>query len=360
MSIKFINKNTSKIQQFETIEEITNVSANEEGKLAIVYGEKISAMTEDTQVQIIIFPETVLLPEAISSSASCMLRAVDSSVGYFDGYASLSATSFSFEGYTESGELIVRYTSTDGITYTRTTTEEIVDCGTLIYPYSWNDNFGYFMQNKVKKFDGLFEFRKNVPDENYRRFFTGIKYNSELNAIESRYTENVYATDIISHIYNATLQNYETKGLRDFICKFYDIVDGQPTKCRMFYTPYSYLAVAKYPEYENAILLLGVDVTTESKNLSHFDIDLITGKVSEIVSITRNPNAIGTSGYAYFYLEAVEEDAYYAIVRTNTSDNSTWQIAFESYEFRTYIDTYSSKSVGKVTYGLFDKFVKVN
>ena len=166
---------TTGVKLFETEEEMQADSTAKEGDLAVVYREEIQNMTADTQTQYITFPETVTLPEAVTSSYNCMLRAVDSSA-MLDGQVRLNSTSFRFEGYIESGMITVQYTSTDGMNYTRTSFQgdsgdltNPVDLGTVIgvyRPEQWNDSMGYFMQTGGMTFDGLYEYSKtqNIKD----------------------------------------------------------------------------------------------------------------------------------------------------------------------------------------------------
>ena len=170
------------VKLFETEEEMQADSTAQEGDLAVVYREEIQNMTADTQTQYITFPETVVLPEAMTNSAYCMLRAADESV-MFEGQVSLNANRFSFSGYTETGMIRVMYESSDGITYTRTSFSggsgdltNPVDLGTSVKVYrseEWNDNMGYFMQSEGGTFDGLYHYEYS-PNEDYISFVTNI------------------------------------------------------------------------------------------------------------------------------------------------------------------------------------------
>lgn len=155
------------VKLFETEEEMQADESAKEGDLAVVYREEIKNMTADSQTQYITFPETVTLPGAFESSAYITLRAIDSSA-MFDGNIQLSKTSFRFDGYSESGMIMVQYSSSDGITYTRTRFSgdsgdltNPVDLGTVVQyePMmgEWDDTLGYFMQIGGNTFEGLFK-----------------------------------------------------------------------------------------------------------------------------------------------------------------------------------------------------------
>ena len=166
------------VKLFETAEQMQADTTAKEGDLAIVYREEIQNATADMEVSSITFPETVTLPTAFTDSTYCRLRAVDSSV-MFDGNCQLDQSSFRFDGWSESGMIGVEYTSTDGITYTRTRFQG--DSGDLTNPVEvpvckveraeeWNDNLGYFMQVGGSTFEGLFEYTLNYKDKTKIRF----------------------------------------------------------------------------------------------------------------------------------------------------------------------------------------------
>ena len=160
--------NVGDIKLFETVEEMNSDSSAKEGDLAVVYGETIQNMTVDTQPQYITFPETVVLPEAFTSSNQCYLYPVDESV-MMRVEVRLGTDSFKFDCLMNTGRFfIVEYESSDGITYNRTrfvdtgsNTTNPVDLGAVIKvsrPENWNDSMGYFMQIGGKRFDGLYEY----------------------------------------------------------------------------------------------------------------------------------------------------------------------------------------------------------
>ena len=178
---------STKIKLFETQEEMQQDPNANKGDLAVVYREEIKNMTSNTQTQYITFPETVTLPSAITESYYCMLRSVDSSA-MFDGNIQLDQSMFGFDGFSDNGMIRVEYTSTDGITYTRTRFEgdngeltNPVDLGVKIYcemQEEWNDDFGYFMQIGGNTFEGLFECN-NIPNPDTVSAYKFYKYIEE-------------------------------------------------------------------------------------------------------------------------------------------------------------------------------------
>ena len=159
---------TTGIKLFETQEKMQADSTAQEGDLAVVYRNKMQNMTADSQTQYITFPETVILPEAFTGNVNGKLLAIDSSV-MFNGNIRLSKTSFRFDGFSESGMIRVQYSSSDGITYTRTRFSgdsgdltNPVDLGTVIQyePMGgeWDDTLGYFMQTGESVFEGVYSY----------------------------------------------------------------------------------------------------------------------------------------------------------------------------------------------------------
>ena len=121
------------IKQFATVEEMQADPTAKEGDLAVVYRSEVQNATANSKFQVATFPETVVLDVALTDHVEVRYRAVDSSV-MFDCIGQLDSSSFRMDCYTETGEVRIEYTSSDGITYTRAdTTGNPVDFGTEIY-----------------------------------------------------------------------------------------------------------------------------------------------------------------------------------------------------------------------------------
>lgn len=216
------------IKQFSTVEEMNASTGNTVGDLAIVYRNVLTNMTADTETQYITFPDTVVLPTAFTGEYYGMIRAVDDSG--FQAQIMLSQTSFEFMGYSETGETTINYTSTDGITYTRSTSiTNPVDLGTAVKSYyEWNDNIGYFMQTGGMYFDGLYDFR-NYLDKDYFRFIpiSNIDFTSGTPVWNGIYTSEKYSVtdlqDIVRQMKNDGVIS-KTYGLHAFIDSDNDLI----------------------------------------------------------------------------------------------------------------------------------------
>lgn len=150
------------VKQFSTVEEMNSSTGNTEGDLAIVYRSEVQNAKADSRFQTAIFPDTVVLDNAMTDSVGIAYSAVDSSVT-FDCMGSIDSSNFYMAYRTEkSGTINIQYTSSDGITYTRTDTNgNPVDFGTEIYyemTEYWNDVIGKFIQIGVNVFEGLYKY----------------------------------------------------------------------------------------------------------------------------------------------------------------------------------------------------------
>lgn len=190
------------VKLFETEETMQADTTAKEGDLAIVYREEIQSATVNSKFQIATFPNTVVLDTAITDYINVRYRATDNSV-MFDCMGMLDSSRFMMDCYTESSSIRITYTSSDGITYTRTdTTGNPVDFGTEIYYYRpeyWNDAIGKFIQAGGMTFEGLYEYKTNLPYTD--KLFVcnvsdlDISWNSSSNRIDSLSLNN--KTDLI-------------------------------------------------------------------------------------------------------------------------------------------------------------------
>ena len=150
------------VKLFETVEEMQADSTAQEGDLAVVYKEGIQNMTAHTQTQYITFPETVVLSEALTSTIHSELDSLD---GRYNLNILVSPSAFRMNGTTPTIRPNVRYSSSDGITYTLSSSiENPVDLGTEFKPldaYDW-DILGNFMQVGGMVFSGLYKYTNNT------------------------------------------------------------------------------------------------------------------------------------------------------------------------------------------------------
>ena len=176
------------IKLFETEQAMQADPDASEGDLAVVYREELTGVTEESEFDSCIFPNTVVLSEAFKGHIYGSFRPVDQTVR-FRGEVTMSSSYFEFINRSAGARINVRYTSSDGITYTRTDGgEELQEFGTTIKWKSldnpFNNVLGNFMKISGKYFDGLYEYKSNeyvitknqlnaTPDYVYETTFYG-------------------------------------------------------------------------------------------------------------------------------------------------------------------------------------------
>lgn len=159
------------VKLFETVEEMNTDVNPKENDLGLIYRTEIQPVTVSSEFSVAKFPSTVVLPEALTGSVDVMYRSVDNSV-MCDCYGMIESSSATFSIYSETMDARIEYTSSDGITYTRTDGgEESVDFGTDVrfdYVEYWNDVIGYFIQAKGQYFGGLYQYLYNTDPTRFQ------------------------------------------------------------------------------------------------------------------------------------------------------------------------------------------------
>lgn len=147
------------IKLFET-EQAMQVDPNpSEGDLAVVYRSEVQDWDGESAVSSFYFPETVVFTTAISGESWIYGYSPEAMV---DLNGQISSTNVYFSIWTENGSYSIAYESSDGLTYTATTTWEnpivLSDEPVTLRMYEWSNNAGKFMQTGGKHFDGLYEY----------------------------------------------------------------------------------------------------------------------------------------------------------------------------------------------------------
>ena len=157
------------VKLFSTVEEMNGSENNEEGDLAVVYSDELKPITADYIFSEVIFPDTVVLPQAVTDSVYVNFTAIDYD-GWMDANASLDPWEFSFGCFGESDVADIRYFSDDGVTYNRmerTADGQFSwDGNKLVLGIDfrhdensdWNDEIGNFMIVGGSMFGGLYTY----------------------------------------------------------------------------------------------------------------------------------------------------------------------------------------------------------
>lgn len=168
-------------KHFNTEEEMQSDSNASYGDLAVLYNNKPYIINADTEFKFVVFPETVVLDSAVGQHdwISIGFAPVDKEK-YKTGYSmtEISGRSATIEiaiseagadSYETIGRAYARYTSTDGIIYTRTNISGtiLVDEDTVELPcevkYSgtWKDIASKFVKAKNNYLGGVFTYTEN-------------------------------------------------------------------------------------------------------------------------------------------------------------------------------------------------------
>lgn len=146
------------VKLFKTVEEMQEDENPHEEDLAVVYREELHNWDGTTAITQLTFPSTVVL--TAQATGSCYGWGSGSS--YLDIDGSVSSSSANFRLYTDNGSYRIQYTSSDGLTYTRTDSydETIVvsDSPLSIRMMSWSDVCGNFMKIGGNYFEGLYTY----------------------------------------------------------------------------------------------------------------------------------------------------------------------------------------------------------
>lgn len=227
------------IKQFHNLEEMKEDPNMQKHDLASIYRKDVFSLEEDITFNFCTFPNTVILDEAITNEIQGYLIPIEEDI-YIEDYYSLTPTSFIFEAYTYNGHISVSYTSSDGITYTRTDygdENEPYDFGHFVKPYvysgsTFNPIIGNFIKVVRYYYDGLFEC---LPEEqeDYISITTfdelpelpEFSLSSETLKVENKFT-HVYEIDkiktLVEQIYNSYFNSYGA----DKVCSLFIDTDG--------------------------------------------------------------------------------------------------------------------------------------
>lgn len=284
------------IKQFATVEEMQADQDAKEGDLAVVYGVRDIGVSYGIKgITTLSFPETVVLPEAVTSNYSWR-----SSGSMFDTTSfELTATSFKFSSGRFNSGTKVSYTSEDGITYTRTTT--ITNPVTLKSAFSinslenrWTNLFSYFALVPTMTFEGLYKHNgtKYILADNQ---FTLSNANELLSGVSAYGKTGIITGDgsiydnLDTEILNSKIFNLTKNGVHwDQVPTLYNTEFGKVGKVK-------YASFDTNYNYENTLIKLNAEqIIGTNKLYNGFETTKIDTVNDLIVSIQY------TSDYVYY------------------------------------------------------------
>lgn len=143
------------VKQFNTVEEMSASTGNKDGDLAVVYRNEMKPVSNGDTITSMTFPKTVVFTEAITSNYNGILRNSSEPIIYLN--IQLNASNFAIMDMygTIPG---IEYSSTDGITYTRTdSNEDTYEIGETTVR-GLNEHICKFIQIGGNVFEGLYEY----------------------------------------------------------------------------------------------------------------------------------------------------------------------------------------------------------
>lgn len=163
------------VKVFKNINEMNSYTGSVEGDVSVVYGQSYERFTSDSKTTSLYFNEIVTLNTKQTEDKSIRFFGILDD-NYLDGNAYITTTSFDFHAYTNTVDCRVKYSSKDGVTYTRTSIsgadETDTNKITLDVPIQfmgdvepYDSVFGEFIKIPVMFFGGIFNYIKNTSNE---------------------------------------------------------------------------------------------------------------------------------------------------------------------------------------------------
>ena len=202
------------VKLFKTQEEMQADTTAKEGDLATVYRSDIKSISNGDTITSITFPKTVVFDTTITSSYNGRLRNSSEPRIYLN--IQLDASRFSL--FDMNGTIReIEYSSTDGITYTRTdSNEDTYEIGETTVE-GLDEHICKFIQVGVNVFEGLFEYSSYKDKTKIKLpLMSGlnIQYNSSSSTISSvtfnkEFSDEINFTKLVS-VYNKFISDTST------------------------------------------------------------------------------------------------------------------------------------------------------
>ena len=158
------------VKLFETEQAMQADPSSSEGDLAVIYRSEIQNWDGESDVSSFYFPDTVIFTTAISEEFWVYGYGSSGGECRIDGMVSASSADFRVENWDIGLRCEITYTSSDGLTYTRTDSEgNPIDLGDTqtFRMYEWDEKAGEFIQAGGKTFEGLYEYVPVAEEDGY-------------------------------------------------------------------------------------------------------------------------------------------------------------------------------------------------
>lgn len=365
----------SNVKLFSDKETMMNTAANE-NDYALVYQKQLSNITGDTISSYFIFPYKVVLPEAMTEdSVYLSWGSVNSSV-MCDISCGISSSSFHMNIMGGDKMFAMDYTSSDGITYTRSmidgdynVVDGKIDFGVdvkLLDGYTFDNRFGYFMKLDNSEFDGVYQYVNDTSTTNFNAV-TNFSINTESKTLSS-VNEPMYLPNLLQINYDIRREL-----LPDGIGDYTSVVTKEGDDYYLYCIKYLDGSIGVDSESKD-IFILWVDNNSSTsdtqKYLINFDTnsyqlvgtvprdDLITRKDSTSTKYKASRLPAGTTIVASFRMDGIQSSNGFYTVIDNMYDleyknnvNVPWQAFLHWAECRNSFGATSSYVFEKSFYG---------
>ena len=354
------------VKLFATEEEMQADENPKEGDLAVVYRNEIQNMTESSVFTGLSFKNTIVLDTAITGSEYAYL--VDEKQSYeTQCQIRISSTYFYIRDY-YTYEYIVRYESSDGITYTKTSGEDTHVFEQPMHFYgTWNDVYGKFIQCGGMMFEGFYEYTTGLVDNT--KFYFG-----DISTLDLTYTTDTSATvnDIQPHstVFDSNLikelsQKIHTDfGVNTYAPRFYLNKAGE--LCFIIKAS-SGGVFAAHLVYDSSCKLLGVGSSDESYNASSsskvttYKVDMANKTYTKIKDYTSGTkfSSLYASGYYYIPLTDISSTIVYCNASSYAFNNPTNQTIYvcDSAKYKSYSTSLTSAINSNDFYVHYDAYI---
>lgn len=317
MCIRFLNKRRKNgIKIFNTKELMQADTTAKEGDLAVVYRSELKSISNGDTIASITFPKTVVFDEAISNDYYGMLRGENEPMIYLD--VQLNASSCFIRDM--AGVIPeIEYSSADGITYTRTdSNEDTYEIGETTVE-DLDEHICNFIQAGGNVFEGLYKY--SLVTGNYFKY-TDAANNYELYSDKCIYLTTdisngfVLVTNTIDKEYHTINGNLPYVDAVDYV--IYDTTDfngyvmlavGSDNQAYIIASPHVGSSILHKKEYTNGILTNTTDISTETIKTyttivehtftTSYGYELYKLNTSDIVFSLNTVGGVGGIGYKY-------------------------------------------------------------
>lgn len=304
---------------FSTVEEMNSSTGNTEGDLAVVYKNEMKSVSNGDTITSITFPKTVVFDEAISTSYSGRLR--NDSDPEINLNIRLNASSFTlYDMYNTIPQ--IRYTSSDGITYTRTDdNDDTYEIGGVTVK-NLDEHICKFLQINSGVFEGLYSY--DTDDITRLKLYNNFKISEDASNVLKTPVGEIQST-LVNTTYNLLAEHLTSLGLTcdSALFKYIDNTHFVAYLYRNNSTT-DFDAACLYTSYtndSNSNLYFATRWSSATeKDIKAYTINVSDNIVTEL-EIPKTTVTIDSSTFIYDTDEITSDDTFFAVTKNATTIN---------------------------------------